>query len=139
MNSPLLLDTHVWLWLCLGNNHLKKSPLLKKIEQAGHAHKLILSIISVWEVGMLISKNRLTLNQPAIDWIPSAIHESNILVKELSVEAAMKSSLLLDELHGDPSDRMIVATAIENHAVLVTQDRKIIEYAAKHNIPTLSV
>jgi PIN domain nuclease of toxin-antitoxin system len=50
--------------------------------------------------------------------------------KPLSAEIALLAAEL-DELHGDPIDRIIVATALVEDAVLLTADRSILEWKGK--------
>ncbi len=135
----LLLDTHIWLWLCTGDEKLKKSPLLKTIAAAAEESQLLLSIISVWEFGVLVAKKRFPINLPPLEWAELSIKNSAVTIVELTPRIVLQPNLFLGNFHGDPADRIIVTTAVEHKAILVTQDRKILEYAAKNNIPTLSV
>ena len=48
----------------------------------------------------------------------------------MTPEIAVESTCLPGELHGDPADRIIAATARELGATLVTADRKLLDYAA---------
>lgn len=54
--SPLLLDTHIWLWLACGVQGKISASTLRAIEQAGQRRDLFISIISVWEIALLESK-----------------------------------------------------------------------------------
>ena len=46
----------------------------------------------------------------------------------MSPEIAIESSFLPGEFHGDPADRIIVATARINDLILLTRDKKILNY-----------
>jgi PIN domain nuclease of toxin-antitoxin system len=48
----------------------------------------------------------------------------------LSAEIALRATEL-DDLHGDPFDRMIVATALVEDAVLLTADRPLLAWPGK--------
>ena len=55
-SSPILLDTHYWIWLQTGAREQFTVTLLKTIENAAAQGRLLLSVISVWELGMLETK-----------------------------------------------------------------------------------
>lgn len=55
-NMPVLLDTHVWLWLINGDDSLKSSECPDAIERAASDESVQVSAISVWEIGILESK-----------------------------------------------------------------------------------
>jgi PIN domain nuclease of toxin-antitoxin system len=74
MSSPsgplhLLLDTHYWLWLQAGVKDHISDKVLKAIEAAAASGHLLLSIISVWELGMLEAKGRIRLQRPCEEWV----------------------------------------------------------------------
>ena len=70
--SALLLDTYVWLWLAFGEEDKLRPAARERINQAVFAGKLYLSVISIWEAGMLHSKQRIKLPQPHWAWIKAA-------------------------------------------------------------------
>ena len=51
----------------------------------------------------------------------------------LSAEIAMRCNELPDDFHGDPADRMLVATAAVMQTTLVTCDQRILNYAKTHD------
>jgi PIN domain nuclease of toxin-antitoxin system len=57
--SELLLDTHVWLWLALGVPKKIAPTAMSAIEEAGKSGKLLVSAISVWEIALLESRQRI--------------------------------------------------------------------------------
>ena len=78
--------------------------------------------ISLWEVGMLVSKHRITLKVPLLEWLSAAIQAVTVI--PISPSIAAKVALLPESFHGDPADRLIVATALEMGVPLVTRDKK---------------
>ncbi|MCA9407236.1 MAG: type II toxin-antitoxin system VapC family toxin [Candidatus Omnitrophica bacterium] len=134
-----LLDTHMWLWLMNGDKQLKSSEVLKKLNQAADSSYIYVSVISVWEIGMLEAKKRIILPVNCYQWINQALKAPGISLMNLTPEIALDSTRLPNDFHGDPADRMIVATAKSLGATLVTQDRHIIQYLKKENIPALSI
>ncbi|MEI8126137.1 MAG: type II toxin-antitoxin system VapC family toxin [Parachlamydiaceae bacterium] len=131
----LLLDTHVWIWLMSGNKKLK-ADFLKAIEKRTEEESanILVSAISIWEVGMLVEKKRIELNMNTLQWVEEALNSPNISLVPLSPSIAIRSSQLLGEIHGDPADRILTATAYEHHAVLVTHDEKLLEYGKNRQI-----
>lgn len=122
----LLLDTHVWIWLMLGDERLNLS-FRNVVEQNKEEHILI-SAISVWELGMLVEKKRIQLEIDCLDWVEEALASSNILFVPLTPRISIQSTRLPETPHGDPADRILIATAHENNAILITHDQKILDY-----------
>src|SRR3990167_3173963 len=106
----ILLDTHVWIWLVKGDVTVKPS-IRKIIENAYEEGNLAISTISVWEIAMLVSKKKLILSLPTLDWIHRAVRVTRSELIGLSAEVAVESCQLPNEFVGDPADRIIVATA----------------------------
>ncbi len=61
-NTRFLLDTHVWIWLIAGEGKIS-SKLLSLIQTASDASNLHLSDISLWEISMLVKKERIVLDE----------------------------------------------------------------------------
>lgn len=135
MTRPLLLDTHVWIWLMLGDSRLGK-PSRKLLEEAVPAGRLLVSIISVWETAMLEVKGRITLAADCDSWIRQALSAPGVRLAELTPEIAVSSTRLPPPFSGDPADRILVATARETGATLVTADRAILDYARRGHLRT---
>ena len=125
----ILLDTHAWIWLINGNEKLRSSKDLPLIEQAALVSNVKVSAISVWEVSMLEAKGRISFPIDCLDWVKKALNAPGISLAPLTPEIAVLSSRLPGNFHGDPADRIIVATALELGSGLVTKDRKILSYS----------
>src|SRR5260370_12310229 len=69
---PVLLDTHVWLWLAAGTEPLSLAAR-DAIAVAAGGGNLRVAALSVWEIAMLAWRNRLVLGKPAPDWIQEAV------------------------------------------------------------------
>lgn len=135
----LLLDTHALIWLIEGVKITQ--PALSAIEQASLGGGLYVSPISAWEIGMLCYPRRgdagLVLAPDPRTWFTDAMEARFLKVAPLTVTAAMDSRTLPGDLHGDPADRMLVATAREMGAPMVTRDRKLLAYAAAGHMQVL--
>jgi PIN domain nuclease of toxin-antitoxin system len=123
--SLILLDTHALLWLdrddpSLGNtaDRISENALAKGV--------LATSAISFWEIALLLTKNRIELAKPLEqrrrDLLLSGLVECPV-VGEIAIAAAV-----LTCLHGDPADRIIVATAVYHSATLVTADQRLLAW-----------
>lgn len=133
----LLLDTHVWLWLALRDSRLGQDRR-RAIDRAAAAGDLFVSPINVWEIAMLERKRRVRLDQPIERWMAQALSAPGLGLAPFSPEIAIASCRLPDPFHGDPADRILVATAIDLGARLVTDDRKIIAAAKGMSLPVLT-
>jgi len=120
----VLLDTHVWLWWVLGSDRLPNRERIVLGRLASRA-SVGLAAVSLWEAQMLHAKRRLTLDRPFDVWIREAAASSIVRVAPLDVEVVIALDRLPDSFHGDPADRLIVATAHARGIPLATHDRAI--------------
>lgn len=133
----ILLDTHVWLWLTTGVSKTVSPRLRSLIEKLAPEKKVLISAISVWEIGVLVAKKRISFECGVREWVFRNLNISGIEVETLSPEAAIESTLLPEGMHGDPADRMLLATAINIGATLITHDKEVLAYSKKHKFPAL--
>jgi len=121
----IVLDTHALVWMDSGAASLGKRTI-QLIDQALEEDALAVSAISFWEVGMLINKGRLSMDFPPDVWRKDLLSRGLV---ELPVDGkAGIDAANLQNFHGDPADRIIVATAILSDASLVTADEKILKW-----------
>lgn len=134
-SDPLiLLDTHVWLWLISGDPRAKSPGFLRLIEKRGAEDAIRVSIISIWEIGVLSKKGRIVL-QPygAMEWVHQALRFPGISIEPLSPEIAIDSTNLPGDFHADPADRILIATTRNLNATLITEDERILSYCQEHH------
>ena len=136
-SSLVLLDTHVWIWLLSGDEQLRSSKCLAAIEQARRVSGVKVSAISVWEVAMLEARGRISFPIDCLDWVRKALAAPGISLAPIMPEIAVASSRLPGEFHGDPADRIIVATARNFGATLVTRDERILSYGRHKHVRTI--
>ena len=135
----LLLDTHVWIWLAAGIPEKLRPDTRKLLQQASGSSPLMVSIISVWEVALLESKKRLRLPMSVTEWVERALDRQDIRLIGLEhPRTVIDSCRLPGDFHPDPADRLLVATARRENAVLVTHDRKILDYGASGHVRVLA-
>jgi PIN domain nuclease of toxin-antitoxin system len=128
--SPLLLDTHVLVWAMLQDHRLGRQAA-KAINAASRAERLAVSAITPWEIGLLESKGRIALHKGALEWIREALAKPGVSLVALEPEIAVASTRLPFEMHPDPADRILVATARYLGATLVTADHALLAVAKK--------
>lgn len=137
MDRPVLLDTHVWVWLMEGRAGVNPEAV-RLMEAAGEDSSLKVSVISAWEVGMLEAKGRLRFDISCDEWVELAFGLPGLSLMPLTPAICIRSSRLPGEFHGDAADRLIVATARELGAVLLTRDAPILQYAAQGHLRALA-
>ena len=122
MKPPLLLDTHVWLWWLLGQPELtnKERDRLDALAAAGTPPGL--SAISLWEAQMLAAKGRLNVDAQLTHWLPTAAAQESVTLIPMDVAVILSLDNLPTTFHGDPADRIIVATARAHGLPLATRD-----------------
>lgn len=121
----IILDTHVLVWLDEGNTRLGRKTR-ELIDNSLNNEELAVSAISFWEVAMLVRKQRLSLLTTVSKWAQDLLRQGLI---EKPVDSGI--GIMAGELrgfHGDPADRLIMATAIANSATLFTADKKILDW-----------
>ena len=122
-----LLDTHTWIWW-----HMRPQNLSKKvtgiISNPNQYDELLVSAISPWEFSKLLEKGRLGISYDPADWIHSALDMPKLRLVPLSPVIAYRSTVLPQPFHSDPADQIIVATARDESAVILTKDEKILSY-----------
>lgn len=120
----VLLDTHIWLWWLTPG-----SPLSRRERDALDAHaerrELCLSAISLWETQVLHAKRRFELPLPFAEWLVLAADERVISILPLGIDVIHALDALPVTFHGDPVDRLIVATARAYAMPLATHDAAI--------------
>ena len=132
--SALLLDTHYWVWLQLGSGEEFNDRVLEAVEEAASEGNILLSIISVWELAMLEAQGRIRLHCSCEQWVKEALEMPGLTIAPLTPEIAVDSSRLPTPFHGDPADRIIVATARRLGARLLTRDAKLIDYGRQGHV-----
>jgi PIN domain nuclease of toxin-antitoxin system len=123
----IVLDTHTWVWWVAVPEQLS-APAREEIDRAMERGEICISSISSWEVALLVRKGRLELTIPVDDWIAKSEALPFIRFVPLDNRIAFRSNYLPGELHEDPADRIIVATALTLGAPLVSRDTKIRDY-----------
>ena len=86
---------------------------------------------------MLEAKGRITLSVNCHDWVNAALGAPGVSWVPLDPGILIESSRLPGAFHGDPADRMIVATARKLDATVVTRDQGILAYGESGYVKVL--
>lgn len=122
----ILLDTHAWVrWLHPEVNQALPRGLRVWLEAA--EAPLSVSVMSALEVSQLVKKGVLDLPLPLPDWFDAALTEAGIQCIPVTPQL-LHASTKLPDIHKDPTDRIIIATAQQFGARLVTADEAIQKY-----------
>ena len=121
-----LMDTCAIIWDALEPDKLSKNAL-NAINKADDSNALIISDISIWEISMLIKKNRIEVDTTAANFINLFLQSRSVSVQSISPEIAELSVNFGADINNDPADRIIAATSIILNTQLVTADQNLID------------
>ena len=130
--SAVLLDTCAIVFIA-GDEPIDGAARVE-IARAAAGDGVLVSPVSAWEIGLLATKGRFRFEPDAKIWFRDFVGRVGVRVAALTAEAALDSSFLPPTLHGDPADRLLVATARELGVPIVTRDRAILAYAKNGHV-----
>ena len=133
----LLLDTHVLIWLMRDAERISE-PVYDKIQSAANENLVVISAITPWEIALLVAKKKITFEIDVLDWIDAALALPGIRLEPLSPAIAVASTRLPWEMHSDPADRILAATARYLGAALVTADEQLLRYGVEGKLRCLA-
>lgn len=139
VDTPLILDTHSWIWLLEGDERLAGSPFIVEAERASVSGRLYVSAISIAEVALLVSHERLRFSVPLAQWLEDALETPGLQVVEIDAQVASEGAALPGDFRGDAADRLIVASARLLGGRLATADAVLTAYAAQGYVTALSL
>jgi len=120
----IVVDTHIIIW-----NALKPEMLSEKAEKAisaaNNSDGIIFCEISLWEIAMLMHKERLSIDVEYLEFIKLILESNEYVFLGITPEIAELSTDLFSDNNKDPADRIIAATSIIENAKLVTADKKL--------------
>lgn len=126
MTDSLLLDTCALLWLASGSRSLSNSTCAA----ISSASIVCVSPVTAWEIAVKAAKGKIVLPCPAREWFDAVVRHYDIEVLKLSSNDMLRAAEL-PWLHKDPSDRFIIATALNNDFTVVTADVNFPKYGVR--------
>ena len=118
----------------LGMTRLLSKGALEAIRSAESEGNVRVSPISIWELALLERRGRIGLPVNIQVWVEQALSKPGIALAPLTPEIMIETVHLPGDLHGDPADRMLVATARISGATLLTKDARVIRYAKQRHV-----
>lgn len=123
----LLLDTHTFIWWDSEPAKLSQKALALCQEPA---NTLLLSVASIWEMQIKLQLGKLRLNLSLAEVIESQRQTNHIEVLPITL-AHVLALESLPTRHKDPFDRLLIAQANVEEAVLVSCDQIFAQYQVK--------
>lgn len=121
----ILLDTQALVWTMEGSSKL--GP--KAVQAEAESQEVIVSTISLWEISLLASRGRLVLSLPIEQWADKVVQEAGISILPVTRAIAIDAGFMPGYEHGDPGDRIVIATARSIPCPVMTSDHRILAFA----------
>jgi PIN domain nuclease of toxin-antitoxin system len=119
-----LLDTHTFIWF--DNDPDKLSTLVAAICSSSD-NDLLLSLASVWEIQIKSQLGKLQLPLPLPDMIQNQITRNRVELLPIELSHILNLANLPPH-HKDPFDRLLIAQAMSENVILLSNDAKIEKY-----------
>ena len=122
----LLVDTCAIIWLATGDRKLSQFAR----DAMRDAELLCFSSISIWEIARLVKAGDLEMPVTSARLADMLVERYDMKELPINNSIALRSSAL-PEIHKDPADRFIIATALLNEFTVVTGDHRFAEYGVE--------
>jgi PIN domain nuclease of toxin-antitoxin system len=135
--QPLLLDTCAALWLA-ADAPMAESAVQAIADASSAGIPVQISPVTAWEIGLMARKGRFRSSLSPQRWFERLVGLPGLAVCGLDAGILMASSFLPGDLHGDPADRVMAATARELGFTLMTRDQALLDYAAAGHLAVIA-
>jgi PIN domain nuclease of toxin-antitoxin system len=136
MSRPILLDTCALIWV-LNGDRLREDAEATLQEAAKAPGQVVVSPISAWEVGQLVSKSRLKLAADPLSWFQEAVDDGMVLAP-MPPSILVAASFLPGPALRDPADRIMAATARAFGYRLMTRDQPLLRLADEGHLQAVA-
>jgi PIN domain nuclease of toxin-antitoxin system len=135
--QPLLWDTCAAIWIY---EKAKLAPAALELMAAAYREGVAsyVSPITALEVGALTSRGRLQLLVRPERWFAKLFEAPGVKLADMSPDLLIASSYLPGAPPRDPFDRIIIATAREIGAILITRDRALLDYGRQGHVAAVA-
>jgi PIN domain nuclease of toxin-antitoxin system len=137
MDSGLLLDTHAAYWIANGEP-VSNEAVAALADANDRGLPVLVSPITAWEIGMLVSRNRISLAINPEDWFQQLLDVGGVELAPMPPGLLIASNFLPGNVPRDPADRIIAATARRGGHRLITRDRALLDYAGAGHIRAIA-
>jgi PIN domain nuclease of toxin-antitoxin system len=136
-SAPLLLDTCAAIWI--SEEKPIASEAVAALERSHRGAEMVyVSPITAWEIGVLMSRGKLTSPMSPQRWFERLLEAPGVRLAGMSADVLIASSFLPGAPPRDPADRILAATAREFGYRLVTRDRPLLTYASQGHLQALA-
>jgi PIN domain nuclease of toxin-antitoxin system len=118
MPQVIVLDSHIWFWWINLEHHRMPPAMMAEIERAP---RVGVSPVSCFEPALAHRRGRLELPLPIREWFSLALAGSDVELLPL-IPAIAAQAVELPDIHRDPFDCIIIATALEMDTRLASVD-----------------
>jgi PIN domain nuclease of toxin-antitoxin system len=137
MTGSLLLDTCAAIWIT--ENEELSEAAENAMDAAYHAGlPVFVSPITAWERALLSAFGRIRSPIQPLTWFERLVRDSKLNIAAMSPAIMVDAWFLPGNLHRDPADRILVATARALDLTLITRDRPILDYAERGHIRAIA-
>lgn len=133
----IVIDTHALVWLFEGDPQLGRKAR-QKIHEERAGKGVYIPAVSIWETAMLVNKAKLVLSRSVREWFDAVLLSPGFHLAQINVAIGIDAGSLPGNIHGDPADRLIVATARSLGCSVLTVDRKILDYAEEGHVQAIN-
>jgi len=120
----ILLDTHALVWLASDPDQLSSAA---QVAIRAHPASLHISVVSAWEISLLVKRGRLILPLSPDDFLSRAIAHHGLIELPLTRRVA-QASVFLPDIHNDPFDRILISECNARGLSLISRDTVIPRY-----------
>jgi PIN domain nuclease of toxin-antitoxin system len=123
----LLLDTHAFLWLVSDDPRVSRRA---REVFSDKKNEVFLSVASVWEMAIKLSLDKLRVQGSLPEVIAQEVRNNAVKVMPVELEHALLVSSLPFH-HRDPFDRLLVAQALVEKLVVLSNDDAFDRYSTR--------
>lgn len=129
--NELLLDTCALIWV-LGGDTLAPQAI-----QAINNRPVHVSAISALEIAILMRSGKFKVHAAPAAWFHTCLRALSATLQPLSPAVLFASQRLPGPIHGDPFDRIVIATARSNDLTVITRDRAMLDYCRDNGVKSM--
>ena len=132
----LLLDTCAAIWVANGDPISGEAR--NAIEENAEVGSILISPMTAWEIATLANKGRLKLSMAPEPWFDALLSLPGIRLAPMPPRTLIASAFLPGDPPSDPADRIIAATARAENLILMTRDRRLLDFGNQGHVRVLA-
>lgn len=137
MATSLLLDTCAAIWIT-ESEELSDEAVVAMDAAYSESLPVFISPITAWERGLLHASGKMRSPIQPLAWFERLVRDAKLTLAPLTPAILIDSSFLPGQIHRDPADRILVATARAMDLTLVTRDGPLLDYADRGHVRALA-